>query len=254
MQDVFELRDPVSSASHLATALWAVFATLILLRLTARGDGRRLAVAVYGSSMVLLFLASGLFHGLYFDSPEERRFYQKLDQSAVYLLIAGTNTPVITMLLSGAWRTWFLRMVWLLALTGVSCLWLVPKAPHSVMVSLYLGLGWLGVLPMAAYYRAVGWRAMNWAILGALLYTAGAVCELTEWPVIVPGLLEAHEVLHLCDSAACLAFFTFIARYVVAYRPASTPHTASVEGGPPLRRSVGPRRVASSARPTERLS
>src|SRR5947199_789715 len=95
------LRDPVSSASHLLTAAWAVYATLLLVRLTRPGDGRRLAVAVYGLSMVLLYLASGTFHGLFYDSPEERRFFQKLDQSAIFLLIAGTTTPVLVTLLDG---------------------------------------------------------------------------------------------------------------------------------------------------------
>lgn len=221
MQDVFELRDPVSSASHLLTAIWAVFATVVLLRLTP--PGRRWAIAIYGTSMVLLFLASGTFHGLHFSSPEERRFYQKIDQSAVYLLIAGTNTPVIAFLLVGAWRTWCMRLIWLFALIGVACLWLVPKAPHSVMVGLYLGLGWASSAPVLAYYRAVGWRAMNWAVLGALLYSAGAVCELVGWPVIVPGVVQSHEVLHLLDSVACFAFFVFISRYVIPYRPAQQP-------------------------------
>ena len=63
-------------------------------------------------------------------------------------------------------------MVWTLALTGVACQWLLPKPPHALVVGLYLGLGWLGALPMLHYYRAVGWRAMNWAVLGALLYTS----------------------------------------------------------------------------------
>ena len=126
-----DLRDPVSSASHLLTALWAVFATLVMLRLTARRPERLLPVAVYGASMVLLFLASGTFHGLHYDSPEQKRFFQKLDMSAVYLLIAGTYTPVLAILLAGAWRKWFLRMVWLCAVSGIACLWLLPKAPHA---------------------------------------------------------------------------------------------------------------------------
>jgi hemolysin III len=226
---VIEFRDPVSSVSHLATALWAVYATLLLLRLTPPRDGRRAAVLVYGASMVLLFLASGTFHGLYYESDEQKRFFQKLDQSAVYLLIAGTNTPVLAVLLRGAWRTWFLRMVWLFALTGVACQWLLPKPPHVLVVGLYLGLGWLGAVPAIHYYRAVGWRAMNWALLGAGFYTAGAVCELTQWPVIVPGWVQAHEVLHFCDTAASMAFFVFVARYVVPYEPPDTQPVAASE-------------------------
>jgi hemolysin III len=169
--------------------------------------------------MVLLYLASGTFHGLHYAAPEEKRFYQKLDQSAVYLLIAGTYTPVLSVLLAGPWRKWLLRTVWALALCGVACMWLLPKAPHWVMVALYLCLGWIGVLPLPLYYRAIGWRAMNWMWAGAGLYTAGAVCELTHWPVIIPGVFQFHEVLHLCDTGASLIFFLFVVRYVIPYQP-----------------------------------
>ena len=101
---VLELRDPVSSATHLATALWAVFATLLMYRLTPPERGRRAAVLIYGATRVLLFLASGLFHGLHFESPEQRRFFQRLDQSAVFLLIAGTSTPPMDSRLSRSSR------------------------------------------------------------------------------------------------------------------------------------------------------
>lgn len=225
-----DLRDPVSSASHLLTAAWAVFATLVMLRLAANRPGRVVPVLVYGASMVLLFLASGTFHGLHYNGDEERkRFFQKIDQSAVYLLIAGTYTPVLCILLNGAWRKWFLRMVWLLALAGVSCLWLLPKAPHAAIVGFYLALGWIGILPLPLYYRAVGWRAMNWVWVGAGLYSLGAICELTRWPVIVPGWFQYHEVLHLTHSAASIVFFLFMIRYVIPFRP-EPPRVAAPTG------------------------
>ncbi len=215
---MIDLRDPVSSSSHYITAAWAVFATVMMLRFTPRGEGRRLAVLIYGLSMIALFAASGTFHGLHYSSAEEMRFYQKIDQSAIYFLIAGTNTPLMTILLRGAQRKWFLTLVWIFAFVGVGFLWLLPKSPHAVVVSTYLALGWLGTLPIYQYYRRVGGGAMGWIWVGAALYTLGAVCELTRWPVIVPGVVQAHEVLHVCDSAACFAFFIFIFRYVIPYQ------------------------------------
>jgi hemolysin III len=226
-----DLRDPVSSASHLLTAAWAVYATLILVRLTRGEPGRKAAVAVYGLSMVLLYLASGTFHALRYDTPEQFRFFQKLDQSAIFLLIAGTNTPILVTLLEGRWRTWFLRMMWLFAAVGVACLWLLPKAPHAAVVAIYLAMGWLGVLPVVHYYRAVGWRAMNWVWLGAGFYTLGAACELANWPVLTawPVRFGYHEILHLCDTAGSLAFFAFITKYVVPFRkPTPVPATGHV--------------------------
>lgn len=235
-----DLRDPISSASHLFTAVWAVFATLVMCRLTANRPGRFVPVLIYGASMVLLFLASGTFHGLpYPPGTPEGRFFQKIDQSAIYLLIAGTYTPVLCILLHGAWRTWFLRIVWLLALTGVACMWLLPKAPHEVIVGLYVGLGWVGILPLPLYYRAVGWRAMNWVWAGGGLYSLGAFCEVMEWPVILiaPVRVGYHEILHLCDTAASITFFLFVVRYVIPYRPVPRHHLA--ESPTPGVRTVG---------------
>ncbi len=226
---VFELREPVSAASHLLTAVWAVFATVIMIRLAGRG--RRLAFLLYGLSMVTLFTASGLFHGVHFDSPEERRFYERLDYSAIFLLIAGTNTPALTVLLRGQWRRWCLTLVWGLALTGYATIWIFPKPRMELAASMFLALGWLGMAPVLHYYRALGWRAMNWVWLGAAFYTGGIVCELAEWPVIVPGWFQWHEVFHFCDTAANLAFFVFGVRYVLPYRAADP--SAPVPPTPP---------------------
>ena len=136
-----ELRDPISSLSHLFTAVWAVFATLVLVRLTEGGWKRKAAVVIYGVSMVLLYLASATFHGLFYDTVEEKRFFQKLDQSAIYLLIAGTNTPVMAFLLRPAFRNWMLGIIWGLAFTGMAFQWLLPQAPHSAIVGVCMGLG-----------------------------------------------------------------------------------------------------------------
>jgi hemolysin III len=218
---VLELRDPFSSTSHLLTALWAVFATLVMWRLTVKRPERVAPIIVYGLSMVLLYTASGTFHGVpYLPSSPEGRFFQKLDQSAVYLLIAGSVTPAIAILLEGAWRKWFLRMMWALAFAGVACMWLLPKAPHAAIVGFYLGLGWLCVLPTVQFYRAVGWRAMNWVWIGAGFYTLGAIFDLAHWPVIIPGQLQWHEMLHMCDVCASLALFIFVIRYVIPYQKA----------------------------------
>jgi hemolysin III len=124
-------------------------------------------------------------------------------------------------LLEGATRRWFLRVVWAFALAGVGCMWLLPKAPHSAIVGIYLGVGWAGILPLPLYYRAIGWRAMNYVWAGALCYTACALCELTDWPTIVPGWIGSHEMLHFFVTAGNLVYFLFVLRYVIPYEKPS---------------------------------
>lgn len=189
----------------------------------ARKWQRRLPVAVYGISMVLLFLASGTFHALFFASEEERRFFQKLDQTAIYLLIAGTNTPVMTFVLHGRFRVWMLGFLWGLAALGIGYQWLLPKAPHAAVVGICMGMGWAGMTPLLTYYRALGWRAMNWVWLGAAFYTLGSICELCEWPTLVRGWVGPHDFFHFCISAGSIAFCGFIVKHVIGYsRPVPT--------------------------------
>lgn len=221
---MFELRDPVASATHLFTAFWALFATLLMWRLTPNDRIRRISVTIFGVSMVVLYAASGTFHGV----QSNLRFFQKVDQSAVYTLIAGTCTPLMLMLLSGVYRNVMLAGTWLMAIVGIACLWFLPKAPHPLMVSLYLGMGWFGFSGVWKYYQAIGFWGMLWIVGGAAFYTLGAVFELTRWPVIVPGVIQAHEVLHLTDMVATYCFFVCIVRYVIPYR---SPEANTPQGG-----------------------
>ena len=169
------LRDPVSSASHLLAAAWAVYAVLVLLRLTPDRPGRRLSAAVFGGSMVLVYVASGVFHGVPFtlaDDPTAFRLFQRADQSAVLAMIAGSNTPLMAALLGGAFRRWCLAGMWGMAAAGMACCGGARPAAAG-LVGVCLGMGWLGLVPLVHYYRAVGWRAMNWVWAGAGLYTRG---------------------------------------------------------------------------------
>jgi hemolysin III len=216
------LRDPFSSASHLLAAAWAVYATLILLRRTPPLPRVRAAVAVFGGSMVALYLASGVYHAVPFTltyRPSALRAFQTVDRSAVFVLIAGTNTPVMVALLDGRWRRWCLCVMWGLAGVGVASLWALPRPPFALTFALYVGMGWLGTGPAARYVRAVGWRGMKWAAVGGVLYTAGAACDLVKWPALVaePVAIGPHEVFHVATVAGSVAFFVFVARYVVPY-------------------------------------
>jgi hemolysin III len=227
------LRDPVSSASHFLTAFLAVVVTLFLVRWT-RGDVvRRLCVLVFGVSAVVLYTASGLFHALKLP-PEELRLYQRIDMSAIYLLIAGSSTPMAALLIRGRFRTALLAGQWLFAAAGIAALWLLPKADHRLLVSLYLAMGWLGAAGLWHYWRATGWRGVRWAVGGAGFYTAGAVIELANWPVLWTGIVRSHELLHFCDIGGTACHLVFIVKYVLPYR-----HPTEVPVSRPVAQTAG---------------
>ncbi len=222
------LRDPVASASHFLMAGLAVVATLFLVRLAA-GRARRLSVLVFGLCMIALYSASGVYHALRLP-PADLRVYQRIDMSAVYLMIAGTCTPVAGILLRGRFRTILLTGVWVLALLGIASLWALPKPDHAVLVGIYLGMGWLGMAGVWHYWRANGWRGIRWALGGGLFYTVGAAVELARCPVLVPGVVRSHELVHFCDMAGTACHIVFVLKYVLPYRPAELRQRAPAEG------------------------
>ena len=182
-------------------------------------------MAVSGGSMVLPYAASGAYHAVPFSPayrPDALWLLETADRSAVFVLIAGTNIPIMVALPDGRWRRWCLRGMWGLAAAGVLTLWVFPQPPFGLTVGVYVGMGWLGGVPLAQYARAVGWRGMTWAAVGGLLYTAGAACDLARWPTLTgaPVRVGPHEVFHLATVGGSVAFYVFILRHVVGYATA----------------------------------
>src|SRR6266478_9883503 len=128
---MLRLREPVSSLTHLAMAVFAVYVTMLLMRLTAGDARKRQGMAVFGLSMVVLYTASGVYHaipGNFYDPIV--CFFRRVDVSAIFILIAGSFTPIIAVLLTARRRTTMLVLMWILAATGIAVKWAFPSIPH----------------------------------------------------------------------------------------------------------------------------
>lgn len=213
----FIFRNPVSAGTHLMWCVLGVYITALLWRLS-RGDRlRQLSTGTFGLSMVLLYGASAAYHAVL--GPERLLYYlRKLDHSAIYALIAGTYTPVFAVLLGGRLRAVLLSLVWGLAGVGILAKWLLPWPPYELTVALYIAMGWISLLPIVPLIRAVGVQAMLWGLLGGAFYTFGAVCDAAKWPVLMPGIIGYHEVMHLADMGGTLVHVFFVVRYVLPFR------------------------------------
>jgi hemolysin III len=211
------LRDPVAAGTHLLACAWAAYTALLLWRLAAGDRVRQWSVAVFGLSMVLLYGASGVYHALML--PEQRlRYYRLLDHSCIYILIAGTYTPIFAVLLDGRLRRWCLGAMWLMAAVGIACKWLLPWPPYGLNVALYIAMGWYGLLTFRPLVRAVGLRGMAWAMAGGMLYMAGGVADVLRWPVLYPHVFGPHETLHVLDMGGTAAHVIFVVRYIVPFQ------------------------------------
>jgi hemolysin III len=160
-------RHPVSAASHLLYAAWALYALALLRRLARDDPQRRAAVTCFGACLVLLYLASALYHATPAEWPRLVEIFRLLDLSMIHVLIAGTCTLAFAVLPARRRRP-LLCLVWLVALGGVLAKWLLPLPPPRLTVGLFAAAGLLGLLPLRAIAGAVARRGMA-SLVGAAL-------------------------------------------------------------------------------------
>jgi hemolysin III len=193
--------------SHEVAALAAAPAAVALVA-SAKSPWAQAGAAVYGSSLFTLFLVSALFHRPTW-SPRARSLVGRLDYSAIFLLIAGTYTP-ICLLLAGGVGNALLAVVWTGAAAGIVIAVAYPLAPKSLMAAIYVLLGWVFVPAAAAVRGAIGGQALLLLLAGGLLYTVGAVVYALRRPDPFPRVFGYHEIFHLLVIAAAALHFMVV--------------------------------------------
>ena len=164
-------------------------------------------VSVFGAAMVLLYLASTLYHA--FPRNRAKQVFQVLDHSAIYLLIAGTYTPFTLGVLGGAWGWSLFGVVWGLAATGVLLTAIGGVKYAKTAMALYIAMGWLVVIaakPLAAQLPTAG---IGWLVAGGISYTAGVVFYAAK------RLKYAHFVWHLFVLAGTVCHFIAVEFYAI---------------------------------------
>ena len=171
---------------------------------------------IFGLSLVACYAGSTLFHAVH--DPAHIRFFHTLDHIGIYLLIAGSYTPVSLTVLRGRWRGFMLGIVWAFAVVGITMRLCSEQIPGIVSTSLYLIMGWLALLCYFEMLRLLSHRAMFLVVLGGVLYSIGALINLANGPILVPGVFGAHELFHVFVMAGSLAHFSFMLQYVAPYK------------------------------------
>lgn len=171
----FDAEELANSLTHGFGLLLSVTGLVILLLLAVkRGTAWHIvSCAVYGTTLVLLYAASTLYHSV--RSLRVKRICKVIDHSAIYLLIAGTYTPFTLVVLRGPWGWSLFGVVWGLALLGI--LWKIWFVDHFVVVSttIYLLMGWLAVIAVKPLLAAVPLGGLAWILAGGLAYSLGVV-------------------------------------------------------------------------------
>ena len=201
---------------HAGAAVVALLATVALVASAAGDRPKQISLVIYGASSVLLFGFSALYHiGTW--SPTRRAVLRRLDHANIFILIAGTYTPIAFNVLAGGWRIGILSAVWGLAVLGMIVAAPTLRIPRQVMVVLYVVTGWVALAALPEIMARVGLGGMLLLVLGGVLYTLGAVAYATRRPSLWPRVFGYHELFHLATIAANAAFFTFMLLRVVPF-------------------------------------
>jgi len=209
-------REPVSAWTH---GLWLLLSPLALVILWRAGRGDRVKRAgflVFGLSLALCYAGSTAFHGVRL-SPDAIEFFATLDSIGIYLLIAGTVTPVALVVLRDRWQWGILVSAWALAGVGILLALTPLQVPRAISTGLYLGLGWGVALCYFVLAQTLSHRALRPLLTGGVLYTVGAVLNLLRWPLLWPGVFSAHELFHLFVMGGSLAHVWFMLRVIGPY-------------------------------------
>jgi hemolysin III len=185
-----------------------------LLIVGADGDRRHAAAALFASSVAACFGASALYHRVTW-TPHLRRWMRPVDHAGIYLLIAGTYTPICLLVLTGAWRVVVLAMVYAGAAAAVALKFAWVDAPKWLAAVLGIALGWAGVAILPQLATRLNPTAIALLGAGGLAYTAGAIIYARRRPNPLPTVFGYHELFHALTIAAVACQYVAIAFYVI---------------------------------------
>jgi hemolysin III len=214
----FSPREPVNSFTHLAGAVLAGVGLLSLLFIAVENGSTRQIVAfsIFGGSLVGTYCASAFYHTFRLSERGVAQL-RRIDQMMIYVLIAGTYTPICLILLRGGLGLGLMIAVWSIAACGVMITLLWARAPHWVSNTLYLGMGWIAVLLIRPLLHAAPAGFLFLLFIGGVIYTVGAVMLALHWPRVkaggLPRLFGSHEIWHLCVIAGSVAHYLAILIY-----------------------------------------
>ena len=212
------LREPVNALTHSAGALLSVVGLIMLLARALENDSARQIVAfsIFGGSLVAMYCVSAFYHS--FNLSERGIAHmRRIDHMMIYILIAGTYTPICLLMLPERLGLLLLTAVWALATIGTAQKIVWMHAPTWASTALYIGMGWIAVLLIKPLLAVAPKAFFFWILAGGLFYTIGAVVYALKWPrpstIEHPRAFGSHEIWHLFVMAGSFSHFWAIFAY-----------------------------------------
>ena len=215
VRDPYDGLRPWSAITHGVGAVLALAGTAaLLLRALQRGSALLVVVfLVYGLSMTCLYTASALYHCLNTSVPA-RIALRKYDHCSIYLLIAGSYTPICLTALRHSGGPALLAVVWSVGLLGMALTIAKLSIPRWLTSAIYLFMGWLAIFAILPIYRALPPNGFFWLLAGGLLYTVGGVLYAVKWPGRHNPRFGCHEIFHVFILLGSVAHFVMMYQVV----------------------------------------
>lgn len=217
VRDPYDGLRPWSAITHGIGAGLAVIGTLLLVGRSLWEGNRFHAVVflIYGLSMICLYTASTLYHCVN-TSVAKRIALRKYDHCSIYLLIAGSYTPICTTVLREDGGIPLLSVIWALAFAGIILTIAKLDIPRWLTSVIYLVMGWLSLAAIVPLVRLLPTAGMVWLVLGGVLYTVGGVLYAVKWPGRNNPRFGCHEIFHVFIFLGSLCHF-FLMYQVIAH-------------------------------------
>ena len=211
-----KIKDPFSALSHLIGAIMSVIGSIILVYNAIQGGSiwHVLSFVIYGISLISLYTASTVYHWLPL-SDEDGLIYRKIDHMMIYVLIAGTYTPICLVSLRGPWGWSLLIGIWALAIGGIILKSISMNIPRWISTAIYIIMGWLVVIAFYPLKNAVSLAGIGWLIGGGIFYTVGAIFYAKKWPEFNCKWFGFHELFHLFVMAGSACHFWLMYKYIL---------------------------------------
>ena len=216
MTGIDNSNESLSSATHFFATLLSIAGLSLLVTLSAlRGSAAHVVTfSIFGASLVLLYLFSTLYHFLSKNHPAKDLF-QILDHLTIYILIAGTYTPFVLLVLPPAWGWSIFGAIWGLALCGVLIKALRLAIPGWVSAVFYILMGWLIVIALVPIKDALPLEGILWLLAGGLFYTVGTIFFALDNLVRLQKWYTLHDVFHIFVMLGSFSHFWFMLKFVL---------------------------------------
>lgn len=198
-----------NSITH-GTGVGLSIAALVILLVYAarRGDAWKItSLSIYGATLIILYLASTLYHAI--TNPRFKRFFRVLDHCSIFLLIAGTYTPVTIGVMRGPWGWTLFGVIWALAIIGINLKIFALDRRKRLSVVIYLLMGWLVVIAIKPLLHSLEPKSLTWLFIGGGFYTLGVVF------FVLKKMPYHHSILHLFVLAGSICHFFAMLNLVV---------------------------------------